>query len=98
MPVGETIDLVLLSDPPSLITARVEERTDRGLRLRLDEPAPVGAAVKFEHGHSLFLAEVASCRPEGAGFAVVVEIAHALFHTDDLARLAHRLLEENRRR
>jgi hypothetical protein len=37
---------------------------------------------------------VSYCRPAGAGFAIGLEIEHALYHTEELARLARRILDD----
>ena len=65
------------------------------IELLAQVPARPGAAVKLEGHGSMFLGEVAGCRPTGDGFAVQIELHHALYDTQELARLAARILEED---
>ena len=48
--------------------------------------------MKLESGHILLLGEVRYCRPEADGFAIGLDLEHALYNTEELARLAQRLL------
>jgi hypothetical protein len=54
----------------------------------------VGAAVKVEWSNTLLLGEVIYCRPEGEGYAIGLELKHALYNTAELAELAKRILDD----
>jgi hypothetical protein len=94
---GEPVQVTVLVEHESGSSGTIAKSANENVELLVDKPAPVGAAIKLEGADSLFLGEIYSCRNEGERFALGVEIQHALYNTAELARLAKRLLEEDKR-
>jgi hypothetical protein len=90
---NEPVHVTVLGECDTEFLGRITNISSRGIGLLADQPAPIGSAVKVEWGHTLLLGEVCHCRLEGAGYAIGLELEHALYHTDELARLAANLLE-----
>ena len=95
---GETLHVTVLPEREAGSPGTVAKHSGERVELLVDEPARAGAAVKLEGDDTLFLGEVCSCRPLGASFAVIVELQHALYDTQALARFARRILDEDERR
>ena len=89
----EPVHVTVLGECDTTFLGRITNSSSRGIGLVIDRRVPLGSAVKVEWGHTLLLGEVRYCRPEGDGFAIGVDLEHALYHTEELARLARRLLE-----
>ena len=92
----EPVHVTVLGECDTRFLGRITNTSSRGIGLVADQPAPLGSAVKVEWGHTLLLGEVCHCRPEGDGYAISLELEHALYHTDELARLAAILLEDDK--
>jgi hypothetical protein len=91
---NEPVHVTVMGESETKFLGRITDYSSRGLGLLADGPAPQGAAVKVEWGDTLLLGEVCYCHPEGEGFAIGLDVEHALYHTEELARLAKRLLDE----
>ena len=92
----ELVQVTILGECDTKFLGRITNSSNRGIGLLADQPAALGSAVKVEWGHTLLLGEVCHCHPEGVGYAIGLELEHALYHTEELARLAAVLLgEEN---
>jgi len=50
--------------------------------------------LKIEWNQILLLGDVCYCQPAERGFAIGLQLEHALLHTGELARLAQALLGE----
>jgi len=92
---NEPVHITVLGEYETTFLGRITNWTECGLGLLTEQPAPAGAAVKLEWNNTLLLGEVCYCHPERDGFAMGVDLEHALYHTEELARLAKRLLEED---
>ena len=92
----EPVHVTVLGECDTKFLGRITNSSTRGIGLRIDRLVPLGSAVKVEWGQTLLLGEVRYCRPEGDGFTIGLDLEHALYHTEELARLARRLLEEDR--
>jgi hypothetical protein len=92
------VEVTVLSHPEARFVARVTDCSATRLELTTGSPVARGATVKVEWGETLLLGEVRHCHARDEGFAVGVSVEHALYHTQELARLARRLLEEDTRR
>jgi hypothetical protein len=90
---GEPVQVTVLVEGEGGSPGTVAQSRNDNVELLIGKPAPFGAAVKLEGSDSLFLGEILSCRPEGDKFAVRVELRHALYNTQELARLAKRILD-----
>ncbi len=86
----EPVQVTVLGESETKFLGRITNYSSRGLGLLADRPAPQGAAVKVEWGDTLLLGEVCYCHPEGEGFAIGLDVEHALYHTEELARLSGR--------
>lgn len=89
-----SVKITILREAEDASSGRVTQSLGDTVDLRVEKPARPGDAIKLEGDDVLFLGEVSSCHPEGAGFVVSVEIEHALYNIRELARLAKRLLDE----
>ena len=89
-----SVKITILREAEDASSGRVTQMLGDTVDLHVEKPARPGDALKLEGDDVLLLGEVSSCRPEGDGFAVRVEIDHALFNTRELARLAKHLLDE----
>lgn len=90
---GDSVAVTVLRDLDEQVAGSVEAHDGRYLKLRLDREVPVGTLIKIEWRGLLFLAEVSGCNYDGASYLTSLEIEHALFDTEELARLASRLLD-----
>jgi len=88
------VQVTVLDDTDAVSSGRITQSSSENVSLIAEKPAQPGAAIKLEGDDVLFLGEVSSCHSEDAGFAIDVEIHHALYNTRELARLAKRLLDE----
>ena len=89
------VHVTVLGECETKLLGRITNYSTYGLGLLVEKRLPIGAAVKVEWSHTLLLGEVSHCRPEGDGFAIGLELEHALYNTAELARLAKRLLHES---
>src|SRR5437879_2498150 len=94
---GQPVRLTVLVEPETGVPARVLEASPAAIKVLIDKPADAGAAIRLEGENTLFLGEVRSCRYSGGQFALDIELRHALYNTQELARLARRLLHEDER-
>jgi hypothetical protein len=90
---GDPVALTILGEPSAPCEGHVSSRTCAAIGLHSLVPARPGQAVKIERQASLFLGEVRACRPLDDGYALDIEIEHALYDTAGLARLAQKLLD-----
>ncbi|MBI1791316.1 MAG: hypothetical protein HYR60_27630 [Acidobacteria bacterium] len=88
--------VTLLGDSPATLNGRIAEHTEREIRVVIERALPPGAAVKVEWEQVLLLAEVRACGRRGDEYLAVLEIAHALYDTKELARLALTLMYPGR--
>ncbi len=86
--------VTVLGEAKRQIEGRAAGLSGRGLNLVLKEAAPAGTALMVEWEDSEVLGDVVSCESCDGGFAVTLQIEHALVGTRELARLASRLLGE----
>ena len=91
---NEPVHVTVLGECDTTFLGRITNSSSRGIGLLAGQPAPLGSAVKVEWGHTLLLGEVCHCRPEGNGYAIGLELEHALYNTEELARLAAAILSE----
>ncbi len=91
---NEPVHVTLLGDSQKTLLGRITNNSKHGIGLLIEEPAPIGSAVKVEWDSTLLLGEVCYCRAEGNSFAIGLELEHALYNTAELGRLAKRLLDE----
>src|SRR6266851_2835498 len=91
----EPVHVTVLGECETELLGRVTDYTAQGIGLVIDARVSVGTAVKVEWSNTLLLGEVCYCRPAGKGFAIGLQLEHALYNTIELARLAKRLLDES---
>ena len=91
---NEPVHVTVLGKCETKFLGRITNVTGRSIALVTDQPAPLGAAVKLEWTDTLLLGEVCYCRTEGVGFALGLDLEHALYNTLELARLAKLLLDD----
>ncbi len=84
--------VTILGDARREISGRAVNISRSGLRLILKEPVPAGTLLMVEWEDSEVLGEICYCQEHGEGYAVGLEIEHALVGTRELARLARRLM------
>ena len=72
----------------------IQNFSRRGMGLRIGQPVALSTPLKVEWGRMMVLGEVSHCSALECGYLVGLELAHTIFDTEELARLANRLLEE----
>lgn len=91
--VDSSARVTVLGENPRTIDGRVVNASGRGLRLLLNSPLPVGAAVQVELGQTMLLGEVCYAVPEVRSYAVGLELDQMLSGLSELARQVDTLLE-----
>jgi hypothetical protein len=89
---GQPVRVTVLDEPEIEILGQIVESSGKRLRLVVDRSIRQGAAVKVGFEQTLLLGEVCGCQPAGREFEVALDLEHSLLHTDELARLARKLL------
>jgi PilZ domain len=93
-----SLALTVLAEGGESLPALAVEISGSGMRLLVNRPVPVGAAVKVEPDDSMMLGEVCYCEPDSAGgYYVGVKLLQVLHGLGELARLNRRLLGEETR-
>jgi hypothetical protein len=90
----EPVHVTVLGESETKLLGRVTNYSAHGIGLVIEARVSIGAAVKVEWSDTLLLGEVCYCQPTQGGFAIGLELEHALYNTSELARLAKRLLDE----
>jgi hypothetical protein len=90
--VDQEISVTLLGDAETIIRARIVNVSSNGMGLESSSPLPPGGALKIELADTLFLGEVAYCRPRGTIYQVGIALDQALHHTRGLAAMAKSVL------
>ncbi len=87
--------MTVLTDVPGIpLTGRALNLSGRGLSLILQQPLPVGAAVRIDQRDRLLLGEIAYCAAEAGTFRLGVQVDQSLRRTRDLAALRQALQAE----
>ena len=89
------MQVTVLVEREAACAGTIAASSNESVELLSEHPAPAGSAVKLESDGALFLGEVSSCKPSGQGFSIWIELRHALYNTEELARFARRILEED---
>ena len=71
------------------------EISDRGMRLMLDRPLPVSAAVRVDYDDTLLLGEVCHATRQGESYAVGLALDQVLHELTRLSQLAEALLDDS---
>jgi hypothetical protein len=93
LPAPATVTLLELNQGADPLSGWVRNRSHRLMEVWLNQSVPVGAPLKLEAESTLYLGEVAACRPEGAGFATLLDMEQAIRSTKELTLFAQRLVE-----
>jgi hypothetical protein len=81
----ETVNLTVLGDAGYSTSANAIQLSPHGMRLVLDRPIPVNAAIKVVCDDWLGLGEVCYCKQERGHYVVGLQIDQALVELGDLA-------------
>jgi hypothetical protein len=68
--------------------------SDRGLRLRIPQPIPVGTVIKADAGQIRMLGEVLRCVEVNGAYHVGVQLFNSLSGATEINRLNRQLLQE----
>jgi hypothetical protein len=90
----QQVSVTVLGEPEQRLDGRILNISAFGMRLEVPRPLAAGTLVKVEWENTLLLGEAVYSEPWGEGYAAGVKLEHALVDTEDLARLAQRLLDE----
>lgn len=90
-PVGSSVEVCWLTEPPVRFSGQLSNLSANGLRLLVERELPPGAPVQVSLEDLILLGEVRYCRPAGGLYAVGLELEHCLTLTAELLRLAHQL-------
>jgi hypothetical protein len=89
------VRLTLLGTDPSSdlpVPGVVLDYSDRGMRVRVPQPVPAGAAIRVEIEDQILLGEACYCQSlTGGQFAIGVQLEQSLNNLDDLSRLVKAL-------
>ncbi|MGC9972094.1 MAG: PilZ domain-containing protein [Bryobacteraceae bacterium] len=88
----QTVRLTTLGEQSEALSAQIANLSGTAMRLLVDRPIPAGVTLRIEWDQILLLGEVCYCQSADGGYAIGVELEHALLHTRDLHRLARELL------
>jgi hypothetical protein len=91
----EPVHVTVLGECETKLLGRVTNYSAHGMGLVVNGCVSIGAPVKVEWSDTLLLGEVCYCQLAGEGFAIGVQLEHALYNTAELARLAKRLLDDS---
>ncbi|MBL8296239.1 MAG: PilZ domain-containing protein [Bryobacterales bacterium] len=97
VPVQRPVKLTVLGDQPQEFEAYLNNVSGRGLRVVMDAPVALDAAVRVDLDDSIILGEVCYCEPCGNRWALGLEMEQSLSDLRGLCRLVERLLQEERR-
>ena len=75
-----------------IMEAYLLDISGNGLKLRLPEPVPCGAAVQIDDNNALLLGEVSRCDPEAGAFIAGVRLSHRLSSLAELELLNRSLI------
>jgi len=92
--IDEPVHVTVLGESETRFLGRITDYSSHGMGLTAEQTAPLGSALKVEWRDTLLLGEVRYCQPKGEGYAIGLDVEHALYHTAELARLARRILDE----
>lgn len=90
----ETVTLTVLGAAGYSAMANAIQLSAHGMRLVMDRPIPVNAAIKVICDDWLGLGEVCYCHEERGHFVVGLNLDQALVGLENLAAQAHALTEE----
>jgi hypothetical protein len=90
----QIVRVTTLGEHAEEFLAQILNVSGTGMRLLVDRLVPAGMPLKIEWNQILLLGDVCYCQPAERGFAIGLELEHALLHTGELARLAQALLGE----
>ncbi len=91
----EPVQVTVLGQTQPVVAGRLANLSGKGMRLLLESPVPVGAPIRVDMDGTMLLGEVCYCYPEGAKWAIGLQLEHALTHSDDLARLMRQLVGDS---
>ena len=94
---GDQVHLTALGRSEAEFLGQITYCSALSIRFLADQALKRGGAVKLEWRNILLLGEVQDCQREGNGFEIGLNLEHALYHTEELARLARRLLAQDSR-
>jgi len=81
----ETVQLTVLGDAGYTHPANAVQLSAHGIRLILDQPIPVSAAIKVVCDDWLALGEVCYCKLDRVHYVVGLQFEHVLVGLEDLA-------------
>ena len=94
VPKNLPVVITVLGGMETMVTGSIVEISGPNMFLKAAHELPAGRSVKVKAEDTLWLAEVLRCEQAEGGYAVSLDIAHALNGLGDLARLAERLLDK----
>jgi hypothetical protein len=90
--VDQEITVTLLGEVESTFAGKIVNVSGRGMCFLSSQELSAGAAIKIELSDTMVLGEVIYCRRQEAHYQAGIALEQALYHTQDLAVLAERLL------
>lgn len=95
LPLEKTVNVTVLGEPETRLTATVKNVSARGLGLISSESIPSGAALKIEVGDSIFLGETTYCNAlEEGGYFLGIELTQVLSGLAALSRMAEEFSDQ----
>ncbi len=84
--VDQSVEITILTEPRTRLSARVRNASGRGLGLTVSRPVPAGVAVRIELGDAIVLGEAIYCRGEQDQFYLGIELDQVLVGLTELGR------------
>lgn len=89
------VRVTLLGDDEVALDGRMVEISDCGMRLMLDRPLPVSAAVRVDYDDTLLLGEVCHATQQGEDYVVGLALDQVLHELTKLNQLAQAFLDDS---
>lgn len=94
--VQEPVEITILTEPEIHFRGWTVNISGRGMRLLLEQPVPLGSAIRVDLSDRVLLGEACYCQPEGDRWVAGLQLEHCLARAAELARLLEGLfLEES---
>ena len=88
---SKPVRVTLLGDDEVSLEGRMVEISGCGMRLMLEEPLPVSAAVRVDYNDTLLLGEVCHATRQGESYTVGLALDQVLYELTRLSKLAEAL-------
>ncbi len=86
--IDQPVSVKNLEQPDIVVAGRLANFSASGIRLMLERELSLGTMVKVEWGGTILLGEIIYCSPQGAEFAVGLQLEDALYDAEGLCSMS----------